>query len=78
MKCQVDYICDCPPAGLEDALANLPNTLDEALQRILRGIKEAKWEFANRLLQFVAVASSMNAVQKRTFHPIYAVKQLTV
>ena len=56
MKCQVDYICGCPSAGLEDALAKLPDTLDETYQRTLRGIKDAKWEFAHRMFQFVAVA----------------------
>jgi hypothetical protein len=56
VKCQVDYICGCPSAGLEDALAKLPDTLDETYQRTLRGIKDAKWEFAHRMFQFVAVA----------------------
>ena|SRR6267154_5871513 len=52
----VDYICGCPLAGLEDALAKLPETFGETYQRTLRGIKEAKWEFAHRMFQFVAVA----------------------
>ena len=53
----MDYICYCPPAGLQDALANLPATLDETYTRTLREIKEAKWKYAHRILQFVAVAS---------------------
>jgi hypothetical protein len=51
----VDYICGCPPAGLEDALAKWPETLDETYQRTLRGIKEKKWEF-HCIFHFVAVA----------------------
>jgi hypothetical protein len=56
VKCQVDYICGCPPAGLEDALAKLLDKLNETYQCTLRGIKEAKWEFVHRMFQFVAVA----------------------
>ena len=51
----MDYIGGCPPAGLEEALANVPETLDETYQRTLREIKEAKWAFAHRMCQFVAV-----------------------
>jgi hypothetical protein len=53
----VDYICYCPPAGLQGALANLPVTLDETYTRTLMEIKEAKWKYAHRILQFVSVAS---------------------
>ena len=35
----------------------MPKTLDETYQRTLREIKEANWEFAHRLFQFVLVAS---------------------
>jgi Ankyrin repeats (many copies)/Ankyrin repeat len=35
----------------------LPKTLDETYQRTLREIKEANWEFAHRIFQFVLVAS---------------------
>ena len=35
----------------------MPETLDETYQRSLRNINNARWEFALRLLQFVAVAS---------------------
>jgi hypothetical protein len=37
-------------------LAKLQGTLDETFQRTLRGVKEAKWEFADFMFQFVAVA----------------------
>jgi ankyrin repeat protein len=52
----VDYVGGCPTAGLEESLAKVPETLDETYQRTLREIKEAKWEFAHRMFQFIAVA----------------------
>jgi hypothetical protein len=55
--CQVDHICDCVPARLPQALAELPKTLDETYERTLGGINEANWEFAHRMFQFVSVAS---------------------
>ena len=57
MYCQVVYICGCIPARIQHALADLPETLDDTYQRTLREINKADWEFAHRLLQFVAVAS---------------------
>ncbi len=56
MDCQVDHICGCHPADLENALAELPKTLDETYERTLRGIQEADWKFAHRVFQLVAVA----------------------
>ena len=54
--CQVEYICGCIPARIRNALAELPDTLDETYERTLREINKAEWEFAHRLFQFVAVA----------------------
>src|SRR5216684_3377487 len=51
------HICGRHPADLEDALAELPESLDETYERTLRGIQEADWGFAHRVFQFVAVAS---------------------
>jgi hypothetical protein len=51
------HICDCTPAGIRHALAELPETLDETYERTLRGIKRANWEIAHRMFQFVSVAS---------------------
>ena len=51
------YICGCIPARIQQALAELPETLDETYQRTLREINKVDWEFAHRLFQFVAVAS---------------------
>ena len=57
MDCQLVHICDCTPAGIQEALAELPETLDETYARALQGIKKAKWAFAHRMFQFISVAS---------------------
>ena len=57
MDCQVVHICNCIPARISQALAELPETLDETYERTLRGINKANWEFAHRMFQFVSVAS---------------------
>jgi ankyrin repeat protein len=57
VDCQVVHICDCIPARIRYALAELPETLDETYERTLREIKKANWEFAHRMFQFVSVAS---------------------
>ena len=57
MDCQVVHICDCIPARIRRALAELPETLDETYERTLREINKANWEFAHRMFQFVSVAS---------------------
>jgi ankyrin repeat protein len=57
VDCQVVHICDCIPARIRQALAELPETLDETYERTLRGINKANWEFAHRMFQFVSVAS---------------------
>ena len=51
------YICNCVPARIRHALAELPETLDETYERTLREINKENWKFAHRLFQFVAVAS---------------------
>src|ERR1700747_2379058 len=57
VDCQAVHICDCTPAGIGDALAELPDTREETYQRTLRGINKANWEFAHRMFQFVSIAS---------------------
>ena len=56
MYCQLDYICGVTPACLQRALAELPETLDGIYERTLLEIKNAHWEVAHHLFQFVAVA----------------------
>ena len=51
------HICDCFPARIRRALAELPETLDETYERTLRGINKANWDIAHRMFQFVSVAS---------------------
>ena len=53
--CQLDYLGDCLPGRIWQALDELPATLDETYERTLREIKDTNWEFAQRLLQCVAV-----------------------
>jgi ankyrin repeat protein len=54
--CQVVYLCGCLPGRIRQALAELPETLDETYERTLREIKKINMEIAHRLLQCVAVA----------------------
>jgi hypothetical protein len=56
VDCQVVHICDCIPARLQEALDELPKSLDETYERTLQRIKEENWEFAHRMFQFVSVA----------------------
>ena len=51
------HICDCFPARIRRALAELPETLDETYERTLQGINKANWDIAHRMFQFVSVAS---------------------
>ena len=57
MDCQLAYLADCFPGNIQDILNRLPATLDETYERTLQEIKETKWEFAQRLLVCVTVAS---------------------
>src|SRR5487761_1737161 len=55
--CQLDYLGRCLPGRIRHALDELPATLDETYERVLRDIDKANWALAHRLLQCVAVAS---------------------
>jgi len=55
--CQIVYLRDCHPGRIRHALAELPETLDETYERVLREINKANSELAHRLFQCVAVAS---------------------
>jgi Ankyrin repeats (3 copies)/Ankyrin repeats (many copies) len=57
VECQLDYLANCPTAGIRDALNTLPATLDETYERTLREIKDTRWKFARHLLLCVAVTS---------------------
>src|SRR6267154_80184 len=51
------HICDCMPVRLQEALDDLPKSLDETYERTLQRINEDNYEFAHRMFQFVSVAS---------------------
>ena len=55
--CQLDFLRQCLPSRIRRALDELPVTLDETYKRTLLCISQAKWEYAHRLFQCVAVAS---------------------
>ena len=57
MYCQLEYLADCPPVGIQRALDELPATFDETYERTLREINDANSEYARRLLLCVAVTS---------------------
>ncbi|KAI9447774.1 hypothetical protein H4582DRAFT_2093077 [Lactarius indigo] len=54
--CQLDALRHCFPPNLRQFLNELPETLDETYERILRGINKAQRDNARRLLQCLAVA----------------------
>ncbi|KAH9160508.1 hypothetical protein EDB89DRAFT_882597 [Lactarius sanguifluus] len=54
--CQLDALQHCFPPNLRQFLNELPETLDETYERILRGINKAQKDNARRLLQCLAVA----------------------
>jgi hypothetical protein len=57
VRCQLDHLARCLPRHIEEALQELPDTLDETYERTLREIDNTNWESARRLLQCVTVAS---------------------
>ena len=54
--CQLDALQHCIPPNLRQYLNELPDTLDETYDRILRGINKAQKDNAHRLLQCLTVA----------------------
>ena len=54
--CQLDALQHCFPPNLRQYLNELPETLDETYDRILKGINKAQKDNAHRLLQCLAVA----------------------
>ena len=56
MVCQFDRLRRCFPANIRDALANLPETLDETYEQTLLGIEKEKRKYAKRLFQSISVS----------------------
>ncbi|KAH9077552.1 hypothetical protein EDB83DRAFT_1490622 [Lactarius deliciosus] len=54
--CQLDALRHCFPPNLRRFLNELPETLDETYERILKGITKAQKDNAHRLLQCLTVA----------------------
>ena len=55
--CQLDLLRRCLPAGIRQALEEIPETLDGTYERTLQDMDKANWIFAHRIFQCVAVAS---------------------
>jgi hypothetical protein len=55
--CQLETLRHCFPLNLRQFLNELPDTLDETYERILRGINKAQKEDARRLLRCLTVAA---------------------
>ena len=56
MYCQLEALRHCLPPSVRGILEDLPETLDETYERILREINKANREHAHRLLQCLTVA----------------------
>jgi ankyrin repeat protein len=54
--CQLEALRHCLPPSVRRILEELPETLDETYERVLREINRANREYARRLLQCIAVA----------------------
>ena len=54
--CQLDSLQHCIPPNLRQYLNELPETLDETYERILKGINKSQRDNAHRLLQCLTVA----------------------
>ena len=54
--CQLDALQHCIPPNLRQYLNELPETLDETYDRILKGINKSQKDNAHRLLQCLTVA----------------------
>ena len=54
--CQLDALQHCIPPNLRQYLNELPETLDETYERILKGINKAQKDNAHRLLRCLTVA----------------------
>jgi ankyrin repeat protein len=56
IKCQLTALKNTHPTAIHHALDDLPDSLDETYNRILKGIPRGKQEYAQRLFQCVAVS----------------------
>ena len=54
--CQLDTLRHCLPSSIRRTLKELPESLDETYERVLREIKKPNRDYAHRLLQCLVVA----------------------
>src|SRR5229473_1040560 len=54
--CQLEALRHCLIPRVRRMLKELPETLDETYERVLRGINKANWDHAHRLLQCLTIA----------------------
>jgi ankyrin repeat protein len=54
--CQLEVLRHCLPPSVRHTLEELPESLDETYQRVLKGIKKSNRDHARRLLQCLVVA----------------------
>src|SRR5712672_97546 len=54
--CQLQVLRHCFPPSVRRILDELPDSLDETYERVLREIKKANWGIAHRLMQCLVVA----------------------
>ncbi len=64
--CQLDTLQHCSPPNIRQFLNELPETLDETYERILKGINRAQKAHAHRLLQCLTVAVRPLRVEELT------------
>ena len=57
MFCQLEILRDCLPSSVRRFLEELPESLDETYERVLREIKKPNRIYAQRLLQCLVVAT---------------------
>src|SRR5258708_39650094 len=54
--CQLEALRHCLIPRVRRMLKELPETLDETYERVLRDINKANWDYAHRLLQCLTIA----------------------
>jgi ankyrin repeat protein len=57
VSCQFEVLRRRPPAHIQQALDELPESLDRTYERTLQDIDKANWSFSRRLFQCVVAAS---------------------
>ncbi|KAN0133254.1 hypothetical protein V8E53_008978 [Lactarius tabidus] len=62
--CQLEVLQNCLPNRVRQKLGELPKTLDETYERILKEIGKADGDLAHRILQCLAVASRPLSVEE--------------